>query len=220
VTLFAKQLIVSALLTISFKVLADTIHLDPDSYASGTDLTHPIPQVTLLTAISADNQTVMPSWYISAVSDSYASTGSNVFGYLNFHSMWDGRRLRMDFASPVSAVSIDFISSANDAGELHIFDSGWHELGAGFSTPTLAAHQVATMTLSSPVGDIAHAVAYSQGTGFGRLDNLQFMMPVPEPAPAILGAGAGAVIFLLHGRRSGLTSRPKLWPRRPRIVLR
>ena len=176
--------VVAALFT-ALSASANVIVLDPDSYANQTDLTHAIPQVSLLTAVSSDNQTVVPSWYISAVTDSYASTGSNVFGYLNFHSLWDARRLRMDFSAPVSSVSIDFISTGSDAGELHIFDSSWHELGAGFITPALAAHQVQTMSLTSPTANIAHAVAYSQGTGFGRLDNLQFA--VPEPACSILG---------------------------------
>src|SRR4029077_18325718 len=70
------------------------IIVEPDNYAAGTDLTHAIPQVSLWTAISADNQQTIPSWYISAVSDGYASTGHNVFGYLAFPSLWDARRMR------------------------------------------------------------------------------------------------------------------------------
>ena len=189
------SLIVIAVLAASLSASAATYILDPDSYANGADLTHAIPQVTLLTAITSDNQTVVPSWYISAVSDAYTSTGSNAFGYLNFHSLWDGRRLRMDFSDRVSSVSIDFISSSNDAGELHVFDSNWNEIGTGFTTGSLAAHQVQTMTLSSGTADIMHAVAWSQGTGFGRLDNLQFTM-IPEPGCASLSAASFGILLL------------------------
>ena len=180
---------------------AATFTLDPDNYASGADLTHALPQVTLLTAITSDNQTVMPSWNITAISDTFPSTGSNVFGYLTFHSLWDARRLRMDFSAGVSAVSIDFISSFNDAGELHVFDSSWNELGTGFTTGPLAAHQIQAMTLTSGTASIMHAVAYSQGTGFGRLDNLQFTM-VPEPGWATFGAGT-VVALVLRRRGNG-----------------
>ena len=113
VSLAPIWLLVFAALTAS----AGTFILDPDSYASGTDLTHAIPQVTLLTAVSSDNQTVVPSWFISAVADNYVSTGNNVFGYLGFHSLWDARRLRMDFTQPVPTVAIDFRSF--DAGGIH-----------------------------------------------------------------------------------------------------
>jgi len=196
------RLTAAAAVLFSLTASADTFTLEPDNYANQADLTHAIPQVTLLLAISSDNQTVVPSWDISANNDSYASTGGRVFGYLGvFPSLWDGRRLRMDFASPVSSVSIDFISSFNDSGELHIFDSNWHELGTGLLTPTLAAHQVETMNLSSLSGDIAHAVAYSHSSGFGRLDNLQFTALVPEPPVTVLGAVFAASFVLARGRR-------------------
>jgi hypothetical protein len=193
------SLIATVALWSSLAASAAIFNLDPDSFSNGTDLTHALPEVTLLTAVSSDNQTVVPSWYISAVGDSYASTGNNVFGYLSFHSLWDGRRLRMDFTSPISEVSIDFISSFNDAGELHVFDSNWRELGTGILTPALAAHQVQTMTLSSTDADIAHAVAYSHGTGFGRLDNLRFTTVIPEPSPGLLGA-VGFISLILVSR--------------------
>lgn len=189
-------------LLVSFSSVAATFTLEPDNYANGADLTHALPQVTLQLATSSDNQSVVPSWYISAVTDSYASTGSNVFGYLGaFPSLWDGRRLRMDFTSPVSEVSIDFISTSNDAGELDIFDSNWQSLGS-FTTPALAAHQVETMTFTSGTLNIAHAVAYSQGTGFGRLDELQFSTVVPEPSSLLLGPLFGAALVLLRKTRA------------------
>jgi hypothetical protein len=193
------RLIVIAVLAASLSASAATFTLDPDNYANGADLTHAIPQVTLLTAITSDNQTVVPSWYISAVNDAYTSTGSNAFGYLNFHSLWDGRRLRMDFSDHVSSVSIDFISFSNDAGELHIFDSNWNEIGTGFTTGILPGHQVQTMTLTSGAADIMHAVAYSQGTGFGRLDDLQFTM-IPEPGCSALAAAALATLAFWRRR--------------------
>jgi hypothetical protein len=189
---------VTAAVVASLRATAAVFTLDPDSYASGTDLTHAIPQVTFLTAISSDNQTVVPSWYISAVSDAHTSTGTNVFGYLSFPSLWDARRLRMDFSDRVSAVSIDFISNSNDSGELDVFDSSWNQVGS-FVTGPLAAFQVRTMTLTSGAANIMHAVAYSQGTGFGRLDNLQFMM-VPEPGWAALWGAVAAGLLVRCGR--------------------
>ena len=195
----------TTLLITSLSASADTFRLDPDNYTSGTDLTHVMPQVTLSLAVSGDNQWVIDSWYISAQSDSFASTGNNVFGYLgSYTSLWDGRRLRMDFSSKISSVSIDFIgSTGNDAGELHIFDSNWHELGSAFVTPALAPHQVETMSLSSSTADIAHAVAYTQGGWFGRLANLQFTTAVPEPTPALFGATIVACLLRMRKSRKG-----------------
>ena len=194
-----NHLFVSVIAFASLNLNAATFSLDPDSYANGADLTHAIPEVTLLLATSADNQTVIPSWYISAHTDSYSSTGGKVFGYLGaFASLWDGRRMRMDFASPVASVSIDFTSSFNDSGELHIFDSAWNELTPAFYTPSLAAHVSQTMTLSSAAENIAHAVAYTTSTGFGRLDNLRFSTTVPEPTSGALCGAAVISALLLH----------------------
>jgi hypothetical protein len=58
------------------------------------------------------------------------------------------------------------------------------------------------MTLTREAGDIAHAVAYSSGTGFGRLDQLQFNMTViPEPTTTVLGVVFAVAFVWVRSRR-------------------
>lgn len=165
--------------------------IEPDNYANGTVLNHVFPAVNLTTA-GSDNLPIPPiSFDVTASYDGFgfASTGTNVFGHAGVQFWNTNRRLRMDFTTPVSLLSIDFIGGdlfTNDVAQLDAYNSSGILLASYISSPR-ASDSVETLTISRLAGDISWAVAYSgPGNGdFIRLDNLQFTT-VPEPSTTML----------------------------------
>jgi len=187
---FCPLLLLAVLVT--HAVTAQLVTIEPDDFANATVLNHTFPQISLVTA-GTDN--VPFPFDVTASNDGfgYTSTGTRVFGHAGIPFWNSFRRMRMDFASPTSFLSIDFIggwSFTNDIGRLDAFDQNGVLL-ASYTTAPLAAGSVETGSLTRPAGDIAWAVAYmpADGGDFGRLDHLQFLV-VPEPtcfAVSLLG---------------------------------
>jgi uncharacterized protein (DUF2141 family) len=151
---------------------------EPDNFADGTVLNHAIPGLTLSVADSNNNPSTF--FTVQAGTDSFASTGTKVFTESGIPFWTSGFRFRADFAQPADSVSLDFISSSifGQSGILQAYNASGTLL-ATYTTATLSAGQVETMTIHRPTPDIAYVVAYTNTGSFGRLDNLQV---VDEPA--------------------------------------
>jgi len=185
--------------------------IEPDDHTDdSTLLNNVIPEVTL----SAQGIGVADN-SVTARTVAATSTGNRAFalfakpaGGLNhsgFTEEWTSttRQLRMDFSSPVTTVSIDAVgNSAGDIGRLEIYDTN-DQLLARYTTGSLSAGTVETMTLSRATADIAYAVARSHGTDATDslqnrilLDNLQFG---PESAVHSDSYGSYAFAYLEPG---------------------
>jgi hypothetical protein len=181
------------------------IRLEPDDYPDRTVLDHIIPQLSLDTVLS-DNR---PAFTVTANTDGfgYASTGVKVFGHANVPFWNNDRRMKMTFTGLTDGLSIDFIGgtfASLDTGRLEIYGSAGTLLDAYVTQPR-GPGQVETMTLVRSQPDIAYAIAYCpQGQGtFGRLDNLRFDTPVPEPGSLamLLALGGAGLVGLWRRRR-------------------
>ena len=182
---------------------AQTYIIEPDDYPDGTVLDHILPAVHL-TSAGADNLPIPPvPFEVTAVGDllDFATTGINVFACANVPFWNSDQRLRMDFASPVSSVTIDFAGGqyfTNETGRLDGYNAAG-QLVVSYVTAPQAAGHVETMTLSREATDIAWAVAYvppNLGV-FGRLDNLRFGI-VPRPVLQ-LGLVNGIAVLTFTG---------------------
>jgi hypothetical protein len=182
---------------------AQTYIIEPDDYPDGTVLDHILPAVHL-TSAGADNLPIPPvPFEVTAVGDllDFATTGTNVFACANVPFWNSDRRLRMEFAVPVSAVTIDFAGGqyfTDETGRLDGYNTAG-QLVASYVTAPQAAGHMETMTIFREATDIAWAVAYvppNLGV-FGRLDNLRFGIvsrPVLE-----LGMANGIVVLTFTG---------------------
>ena len=175
-------LIVSSLFLPLPAIRAEVV-VEPDNYPNRTELTSIVPQVTLNTTL-ADNVPV-PLFAVTATDDTF--TGRRVFAHVNIPFFSNERRLRMDFSGLVSSVSLEFIAGDTLTayiGRLEAYDRQ-NVLVGTYVTSSLTGN-AETMFLSTPVPDIAWAVAYSDpgGSPFGRLDHLVFSDPVTVPEPS------------------------------------
>lgn len=160
--------------------------IEPDDYPDGTVQDHILPAVHLKSA-RADNLPIPPGPFeVTAVGDllDFAPTGTNVFACPNVLFWNSNQRLRMEFASPVSSVTIDFAGGqyfTNETGRLDGFNAAGQLVASYVTAPQPAGH-METMTISREATDIAWAVAYvPPGFGvLGRFDNLRFGV-VPRP---------------------------------------
>jgi len=159
---------------------AQTYIIEPDDYADGTVLDRILPAVHLTTA-GADNLPIPPvAFEVTAIGDllDFATTGTKVFAHANVPFWNSDRRLRLEFALPVSLVTIDFAGGqyfAKETGRLDGYNAAG-QLVASYTTAPQAAGHAETMIISRGATDIAWAVAYvppDLGV-FGRLDNLRF----------------------------------------------
>ena len=185
----------------AFGAGAQTYIIEPDDYPDGTVLDHILPAVHL-TSAGADNLPIPPvPFEVTAVGDllDFATTGTNVFACANVPFWNTDQRLRMEFASPVSSVTIDFAGGqyfTNETGRLDGYNAA-NQLVASYITAPQAADHAETMTISREATDIAWAVAYvPPGLGvFGRLDNLRFGA-VPRPVLQLsMVSGIGLLSF-------------------------
>jgi hypothetical protein len=192
--LFCVRCVVGFGCALAINSSAQLITLEPDAYADTTILNQINPQVSLVTA-GANNLPIPFNVTASLDNFGYAATGTNVFGHGGGVPFWNtNRRLRMDFATPIAFLAIDFTggdSQTNDIGRLDAFDSQGALIGSYTSAPKPVA-TTETLVIGRPFSDISWAVAYlpDDGGSFGRLDNLRFSV-VPEPTTiglALLGA--------------------------------
>ena len=164
-------------------VLDQTAALEPDDYAENTVVDHLIPGVTLSTADFRD----IPRQHVRAISDPLSSTGSMVFGNDNGASFTNNSRLRVDFDSDVSVVSIDFIGTAEGAterGAVFAYNAAGEQLEGSVLSENLAQGETQTLTVTSAAADISYIVAFSiqvGDAGFGHFDNLSVGGLVTEP---------------------------------------
>lgn len=186
-------------LALAFRARAQTYVIEPDDYADGTVLDHILTAVHL-TSAGADNLPIPPvPFEVTAVGDllDFAPTGTNVFACANVPFWNSDQRLRLEFTSPVSSVTIDFAGGqyfTNETGRLDGYNAAGQLVASYVTAPRAAGHKE-TMTISREATDIAWAIAYvPPGLGvFGRLDNLRFGV-VPRPVLQISMANGIAVL--------------------------
>ena len=147
--------------------------LEPDDHAAGTDVS------AIRTDVSLRSVGPDVTGAVTARLAEHASTGNLVFGYfrtgVNWTTAWtEDRQLRIDFDSPTATVSLDAVAdSANDVGRLEIYDADDQLLGR-YTTATLAAGEIETMTLSGHGSTIAYAIASAHGGGGLQFDHLDY----------------------------------------------
>ncbi len=166
--------------------------IEPDDYAEGAVLNNvsPLMQLRIYDGVVYPNFPqhfgVHPSPSVIPVTANenpdifggyFTSTGTKTFGHANINFAPESRQLAMRFLAPTTQVSVDFIGTerlAEQIGVLEVFDSAGALLDTFTSSPVLA-HQVSTLSLSRPAGDIAYARAFSSpaASPFGTLDNLR-----------------------------------------------
>lgn len=161
--------------------------IEPDDYEQGHIFYDPLNGVTL----SAFGGEIDPGLAdVSSRNSSLSSSGSR--GFYNYSgnswsNLWsDQRQLRMDFATPVSRVSIDAIAQLDgDRGVLELYDANDNLLGR-YTTSDLAAGTAETMLieLDSAVASYAIARGHLNNTDDPHrqpllvgLDNLQIGRP-------------------------------------------
>jgi hypothetical protein len=179
--------------------------LDPDSFADGTDISTAVAGVTLSTVFAGSGDPANPAnitgtGAVFAVNSSATSTGTRGFAHSNRSTAWGNgifEYLRIDFASVMSSVSLDFINndSSDSNAQLLGFDSGGNLISDILFAGPLTGSQTLTVT-----GAISTVFAYwdeRNRRDNGGLDNLQYTAAVPVPAALplmLLGLGAmGAV---------------------------
>ena len=157
--------------------------VEPDNFAANAPIDGAAAGVTLRVA-GTDNGPLVPSPVISSSTDPFNSTGQRVFGYDGVHFFNSSFRLRMDFASPVSAVAIDFIGQrefARLAGVLQAYNAEGVLLAEDVSSGLLQ-YDHETISVSLEDADIAYAVAYTEHPDItGRFDALRINSEGSEP---------------------------------------
>jgi hypothetical protein len=168
--------------------------IEPDDYAEGTVLNdvHSLVDLRIYDGVLRPNFPadfgVFPDPTIATVTANenpdifggyFTSTGTKTFGHSDIPFFPESRQLAMKFLAPTTQVTIDFIgtnSLASEIGVLQIYSVQGTLLDT-FTSPPVFAHQVATLSLTRPLGDIGYARAYSSPTAdpFGTLDNLRFV---------------------------------------------
>lgn len=188
--------------------LAAIVHIDPDDFAAGTDISYLYPGVSLsATGIQVEDGFVDAAIFSTeamAVDAALtASTGSRIFNVAPtqlFPRDWLILEFRADFAQPTDYVALDFIGYVDPdipdsedvgLGVLAAYNAA-DELLMQINTMSLVLNQVQTLSVSSGVADIAYITARRQGIDTPvLLDNLAYNA-VPVPA-ALWLFGAGLV---------------------------
>jgi hypothetical protein len=138
--------------------------LDPDDYPDGQALTNVLPEVTV----------AMPDEYSGFPVFAGSSGGNGVFANA-LGTTWTttGPELRIDFATPVTSISLDAIGPSLGArGRLEIYDAGGNLLDR-YTTDELGRDDVETMSLQSGTAEIAYAIARGHAGSGVRLDRLR-----------------------------------------------
>ena len=155
-----------------------SVTIEPDDHTAGTLLNTVDPAVTL----SAIGTSTTTNVYANIPSGSYTSTGSLGFTNDTNNEWWEnGVRLRIDFTSPTSAVSIDAIGNdSSDFAVLEAYDSSDNLLDT-YNTALVGTSVVETMTITRGTADIAYVIASGLSGDTVNLDNLQFGQGSSEP---------------------------------------
>lgn len=177
-----------------------TVIVDPDAFASGTDISTAYPGVTL----SASGSNVSTASVFSNALG-VASTGTQAF----FHdgsqqSEWSDTffLFRADFAQLVTSVSIDIISNnGRDPGFLRAFNSSNVQVGIFNTIGTLGAGTVETASITRVQNDIAYIEAAGLTGQTVHLDNLTFVSTVPEPSTLAIWLVLGGLGCVAARRR-------------------
>jgi hypothetical protein len=155
-----------------------TTTISPDDFEDRTNLTLTVTDPRMTTADSDNGSFSL--FDVTATEDGQdrAPSGSLVFGHSNIPFWNTNRRMRMDFALPVSIIEIAFSGGSSggpEIGRLHAFNAQ-HVLVAEYTTEPRNTNDPEVMRVERPSGDIAWAVAFiddDEGS-FGRLDDLVF----------------------------------------------
>jgi subtilisin family serine protease len=187
--------------------VANVSVFDPDNYPNNAPLNNVFPGVTL-TYLGDSTHGVK-----AVPTEAGSAGGARAFGsddpYYAPEFYSPGYEMRIDFATPVSSVTIDAVAtrqfSGLAGGKLSIFNASHVQIGT-FSTANLAFGQLATMTLTRPTADIAYALASSNNFYYGvLLDDLSFTTPGPSSAAGTTPSPLGTVLpkitadSLIHG---------------------
>jgi hypothetical protein len=173
--------------------------IEPDEYTAGTILNAVEPDVTIsaIGSFASNNQ-------VSAQTTPYTSTGTQAFS--NGGSAWwsDGlREFRADFETPVSVVSLDFISDDTlDVGKLEAYDAQGNLLQT-YLTSNLTTGDVEKMAIVRPQADISYILASGNGGEAGNLDNLKFIKHIPSTQTVNLEEGEVATDINFGNRQIG-----------------
>ncbi|MBP85811.1 MAG: hypothetical protein CMJ64_03700 [Planctomycetaceae bacterium] len=174
-------------------------HLNPDDHSQNTAVSNVVAGATL-TAIGgavADAEVFVRS-----------VNGNNVFSACTFQqgnsscgiysNEWtsNSRQLRIDFASPVTTISIDAQSNAaSEYGRLDVYDANDNLLDR-YTTAALAEGESETMTVSRATPEIAYAIARGYADTSPLFDNLRFG---PEATAMTDANGAYSIPYLPPG---------------------
>lgn len=187
-------LLAGALVTVPMAADAAIITVDADSFAAGTVLNNAFPYVTL-TALGDSG--VLTNSEVRSAASPEASTGTNVFADSSGTSTSWGNGafsyLRADFSVLVTQVWLDFV--ADDAEDCNPFLRAYDASNTLLASATGGCISPAGTgtTLSVSAASIAYITASWDETSkldSGVLDNLRFMVAVPEPGTfALFGLG-------------------------------
>jgi len=181
---------------ISISAHAALVAVDPDDFASGTDISNLFDDITLTTCFNGpgicDN-----SGGVFSLNSPHSTTGNRAFAHSSTNDTWGNgvfEWLRVDFDVAVDFVSLDF--AANDGGgdtnpQLLAFDSFGTQIDIS-SDDFVASGEFVTLTVTGT--NIASIGAYWDEINrqeSGSLDNLVYnTVEVSAPASiAILGLG-------------------------------
>lgn len=186
----------------SITASAALINVDPDAFASGTDISNAFAGVTLSGPGQANSA-------VFSLASGLASTGSNIFGSGDDGNEWGNgfnAGMRVDFAALTDFVSIDIIGNdSSDDGRLLAYDA-MNTLLATYTTGALGTGQVETALISRGSADIAYVIATGDANESDSisLDNLNYNSGViPEPASiALLGLGIAGIGYQRRKRET------------------
>lgn len=197
---------ITFLLGIGSPAGAETVTVDPDDFAPGTDISNAVAGVTLATRSGNDTK-------VLALTSSEFSP-NKVFGHSgDYPALWGGSDfewLEARFDTPMKWVSLDF--TPNDDDDSHPYltayeGSGVIQIAHVTTDADLTKGVPVTLMVSAPTAIITKIEASWDLTWCdnGELDNLQFDV-VPEPSPIVVWSSIGLICGILCYRRKRRTA--------------
>lgn len=161
--------------------------VDINGFALPQPLTNFYPGVTLSTA-GTDNLPISFEVRSTREFDLFSQTNNRLFSHVDIPFFLDIRKLRFDFYSPVSEVSIDAMGPQSGStphyGRIEAYNADDELIGFDLSGP-LVGRLRETITVESGNHDIAYAIAYSDTDSFltsdpfGRYDRFTYKQLEP-----------------------------------------